>query len=281
MTPGGAYRVGVVWPRKPANLLLGPLILILCLSTCGLASRPPRFAGRARCGRVCLRGTKGVVAQPRGLFASHFAGRNNRSFSQAIRCSVPAAEALCEGIGDQGFAFASLLIDDDWVPGQPKPTPSPSRAQASPAAATPRPTIKPTAKPTAPTPAPTNEFPTRGVRIVRGRHQDQNDFQCVTDPSVTEHDGKKIAFACCEADTCSRKDADGQCLAGDLRSLSNFAPKDWHEATNVCAAEGKVLCGVDKPCSRGGCMYDNHYQWTGEACQAGDTLHGATFDGCR
>ena len=48
------------------------------------------------------------------------------------------------------------------------------------------------------------------------------------------------------------------------------SPKDWHEATNVCAAEGKVLCGVDKPCSRGGCMYDLHYQWTGEACQAGD-----------
>ena len=68
--------------------------------------------------------------------------------------SVPAAEALCEGIGDQGFAFASLLIDNDWVPGQPKPTPAPapSPAQANPAAATPRPTIKPTTKPT---PAPT------------------------------------------------------------------------------------------------------------------------------
>ena len=51
---------------------------------------------------------------------------------------------------------------------------------------------------------------------------------------------------------------------------SNFAPKDWYEATNVCAAEGKVLCGVDKPCSRGGCLYDLHYQWTGEECQAGD-----------
>ena len=68
----------------------------------------------------------------------------------------------------------------------------------------------------------------------------------------------------------TRMDEDGQCLAGDLRSLSNFAPKDWHEATNVCAAEGKVLCGVDKPCSRSGCMYDLHYQWTGEECQAGD-----------
>ena len=62
----------------------------------------------------------------------------------------------------------------------------------------------------------------------------------------------------------------GQCLAGDLRNYRNFAPKDWHEATDVCAAEGKVLCGVDKPCSRSGCSYDLHYQWTGEECQAGD-----------
>ena len=38
----------------------------------------------------------------------------------------------------------------------------------------------------------------------------------------------------------------------------------------MCAAEGKVLCGVDEPCSRSGCMYDLHYQWTGEECQAGD-----------
>ena len=52
-----------------------------------------------------------------------------------LRSSVPAAEALCEGIGDQGFAFASLLVDNDWVPGQPKPTPAPSRAgQVNPAA---------------------------------------------------------------------------------------------------------------------------------------------------
>ena len=51
------------------------------------------------------------------------------------------------------------------------------------------------------------------------------------------------------------------------RSVSS---KDWHEATNVCAAEGKVLCGVDKPCSGSGCSYDHHYQWTGEECQAGD-----------
>ena len=125
------------------------------------------------------------------------------------------------------------------------------------------------------------EFPTCGVRIVRGRYQDPNKFECVTDPSATEHAGKKIAFACCEADTCSRRDEDGQCLAGHLKRLSNFAPKSWYEATNACAAEGKVLCGVDKPCSGKGCWYDNHYQWTGEACQAGDTLHGATFDGCR
>jgi len=68
----------------------------------------------------------------------------------------------------------------------------------------------------------------------------------------------------------SRKDADGKCHAGDLRSLSKFAPKDWYEATNVCAAEGKVLCGFDTPCSRSGCSYDHHYQWTGEECKAGD-----------
>ena len=66
------------------------------------------------------------------------------------------------------------------------------------------------------------------------------------------------------------QDADGKCLAGHLRSLSNFAPKDWYEATNACAAEGKVLCGVEEPCSRSGCMYDHHYQWTGQECQAGD-----------
>ena len=94
--------------------------------------------------------------------------------------------------------------------------------------------------------------------------------QCVTDPKKTKHAGKKIAFACCEANTCARKDPSGQCYAGDLKSPSNFAPKDWYEATNVCAAEGKVLCGVEEPCSRSGCSYDNHYQWTGEACQAGD-----------
>ena len=108
------------------------------------------------------------------------------------------------------------------------------------------------------------------MRIVRGRWQDPNDFQCVTDPAATTHGSRKIAFACCDANTCSRKNKNGQCLAGDLRRLSNFAPKDWYEATDVCAAEGKVLCGVDTPCSRSGCSYDNHYQWTGEACQAGD-----------
>ena len=69
-------------------------------------------------------------------------------------------------------------------------------------------------------------FPKRGVRIVQGRWQDKNDYQCVRDPSATEHAGKKIAFACCEANTCTRMDEDGQCLAGDLRRPSNFAPKD-------------------------------------------------------
>ena len=38
----------------------------------------------------------------------------------------------------------------------------------------------------------------------------------------------------------------------------------------MCAAEGKVLCGVEEPCSGSGCGYDLHYQWTGEECQAGD-----------
>ena len=40
--------------------------------------------------------------------------------------------------------------------------------------------------------------------------------------------------------------------------------------TPMCAKENKVLCGVDKPCSGSGCIYDSHYQWTGEECQAGD-----------
>ena len=68
----------------------------------------------------------------------------------------------------------------------------------------------------------------------------------------------------------TRADADGQCYAGFLSPVSNFAPKDWHEATNVCAAEGKVLCGVEQPCMNKGCHYNGHYQWTGEECQAGD-----------
>ena len=55
-----------------------------------------------------------------------------------------------------------------------------------------------------------------------------------------------------------------------LNPVSNFAPKDWYEATTMCAAEGKVLCGVDEPCSGSGCKYDHHYQWTGEECRAGD-----------
>ena len=119
-----------------------------------------------------------------------------------------------------------------------------------------------------PAPSP-DSFPVCGVRIVRGRYQDPNKIQCVTDPAATTHAGKKIAFACCEANTCTRKKS-GQCYAGDLRRLSSFAPKSWYEATNTGAAEGKVLCGVDKPCSRSGCFYDNHYQWTGEECQADD-----------
>ena len=38
----------------------------------------------------------------------------------------------------------------------------------------------------------------------------------------------------------------------------------------MCAAQGKVLCGVDEPCSGKGCYYDLHYQWTGDECQVGD-----------
>ena len=92
-----------------------------------------------------------------------------------------------------------------------------------------------------------------GVRIVRGRHQDPNKIQCVTDPAATAHGSKKIAFACCDdANRCSRMDEDGQCYAGDRA----VAPKGWYEASEVCAAEGKVLCGVDKPCSRTGYGYD-------------------------
>ena len=123
--------------------------------------------------------------------------------------------------------------------------------------------------PAPPTPAPTKQFPTCGVRIRPGDRA-RGKVQCVTDPKKTKHAGKKIAFACCEANTCARKDPSGQCYAGDLKSPSNFAPKDWYEATNVCAAEGKVLCGVDEPCKGKGCLYDREYQWTGEECQAGD-----------
>ena len=119
-----------------------------------------------------------------------------------------------------------------------------------------------------PTASPTNEFPTCGVRINRG---DGKGFACEDDPSATEYAGKKIAFACCEANNvCTRKDPSGQCYAGHLNPVSNFAPKTWHEATHVCAAEGKVLCGVDQPCKGKGCIYNSHYQWTGEECQAGD-----------
>ena len=48
----------------------------------------------------------------------------------------------------------------------------------------------------------------------------------------------------------------------------------------MCAAEGKVLCGVEEPCSRGGCLYDLHYQWTGEECQTGDAGMRAEFPTC-
>jgi len=119
--------------------------------------------------------------------------------------------------------------------------------------------------------ASTKEFPTCGVRISLGNGAG---FHCEADPAATEHAGKKIAFACCDADmgysTCTRADADGECYAGFLNSVSHFAPKTYHEATNVCAAEGKVLCGVEQPCMNKGCYYNYHYQWTGEECQAGD-----------
>ena len=83
-------------------------------------------------------------------------------------------------------------------------------------------------------------------------------------PSPTAADNGRLC------DSSSWKDEDGKCLAGDLRSPSKFAPKDWYEATNVCANQGKVLCGVDEPCKGKGCLYDREYQWTGEECQAGD-----------
>ena len=53
------------------------------------------------------------------------------------------------------------------------------------------------------------------MRITRGRYQDPNDFQCVTDPKKMEHAGKKIAFACCEANTCTRMETDGQAHGTD------------------------------------------------------------------
>ena len=129
------------------------------------------------------------------------------------------------------------------------------------------PTLHPSAVPTS---APTNEFPVCGVRITLGRDQDPNDFQCVTDPLATEHGHLRIGLACCHADTCTRKDLSGDCYAGDFGTDDIALRKDWYEATNVCAAEGKVLCGVDEPCKGKGCLYDREYQWTGEECQAGD-----------
>ena len=38
----------------------------------------------------------------------------------------------------------------------------------------------------------------------------------------------------------------------------------------MCEKQGKVLCGVEQPCKNKGCSYNNHYQWTGQECQAGD-----------
>ena len=55
------------------------------------------------------------------------------------------------------------------------------------------PTLHPSAVPTS---APTNEFPVCGVRIY---NPNLSGTYCETDPSATEHDGKKIAFACCGA----------------------------------------------------------------------------------
>ena len=177
------------------------------------------------------------------------------------------------GCGTFAFEYGSdgKLVDytydgdeawDSCVPDGSSLTPPTVKPTARP---TPRPTIKPTAKPT------TKQFPTCGVRISLGNGAG---FHCEDDPSATEHAGKKIVFACCDADmrysTCTRADADGECYAGFLNPVSNFAPKTYHEATNVCAAEGKVLCGVEQPCMNKGCHYNGHYQWTGEECQAGD-----------
>ena len=48
--------------------------------------------------------------------------------------------------------------------------------------------------------------------------------------SATEHAGKKIAFACCDADmrysTCTRADADGEVLRGEPEVAIDFATKD-------------------------------------------------------
>ena len=131
--------------------------------------------------------------------------------------------------------------------------------------------MEPTLHPSAvPSPAPTNEFPVCGVRITLGRDQDPNDFQCVTDPLATEHGHLRIGLACCDADSCTRKDPSGDCYAGDFGTDDIALRKDWYEATNVCEKQGKVLCGVEQPCINRGCSYNRHYQWTGQECQAGD-----------
>lgn len=61
-------------------------------------------------------------------------------------------------------------------------------------------------------------------RINRG---DGTGFRCETDPLATEYAGMKIALACCDATTCTREDPSGDCYAGYLKELSDFAPKDW------------------------------------------------------
>ena len=84
---------------------------------------------------MARQGTQVPVGGQPGGAAGDLARRDGRP---------PPVRTLGQKRGDAGLAFASLLIDDDWVPG------------ANPAASTPRPTIKPTTKPTfKPTPSPT------------------------------------------------------------------------------------------------------------------------------
>ena len=103
MTPGDAHRVDVVRPRNPAILPLGPLIFNYhcvyrpCLELgCLAISRQPRgsstcaraaataFRGSARLRQCLSEGYGGVVAQPRGLFASHFAALKNATILRSF-----------------------------------------------------------------------------------------------------------------------------------------------------------------------------------------------------